>query len=75
MGVFASLFFSVPTAALIWLGINKELAYWGGFLGTSFFWGSLAVGAGVALLAPRLLPSLLGAIWKGFMRIEKWWGW
>ncbi|GAB5478839.1 MAG: hypothetical protein Marn2KO_23060 [Marinobacter nauticus] len=33
ISLFASLFFSVPTAAFVWIWINLELArYWDGFL-------------------------------------------
>ncbi|WP_228151152.1 hypothetical protein [Tamilnaduibacter salinus] len=73
--LFASLFFSVPTAALIWLGVNKELAFWGGFLSSHYLLGSILIFAAIAFVLPRLFPSILGAVWRGVLRIERWWGW
>ena len=75
IGLFASLFFSVPTAAFIWLGVNKELAYWGGFLGSTYLIACIIIFAVLALLLPQLFPSILGGIWRGIVRIERWWGW
>lgn len=75
MALLASLFFSIPTAILIWLGVNKELAFWGGFIGTSYFWASIFIFALIAFIAPKLFPSILGGIWRWFLKIEKWWGW
>lgn len=75
ISLFASLFFSVPTAALIWLGVNKELSYSGGFLGSNYLIACIIVFAVMALLLPRLFPSILGGIWQGMLTIERWWGW
>lgn len=76
IGLFASLFFSVPTAALIWFAVNKELAYWGaGFLGSSYLIGCIGIFALLAFLFPTLFPSILGAIWRGIVSVGRWWGW
>lgn len=75
MALLASLFFSVPTAILIWLGINKQLAFWNGFIATSYLWASVAAFAFVALIAPKLFPSILGVLWRWLLKVEKWWGW
>ena len=75
VGVFASLFFSVPTAALIWLGVNKELALWGSFLDSSYLVATVILFALIALLSPLLFPSLLGAIWRWVLKVQQWWGW
>ncbi|MBQ0832718.1 hypothetical protein [Marinobacter sp.] len=76
IGLFASLFFSVPTAALIWLGVNKQLAYFGeGFVSSNYLVASITVFAVMALLLPRLFPSILGGIWRGILKVERWWGW
>lgn len=75
IGLLASLFFSVPTAALIWLVVNKELAFWGGFLGSTYLVACIIVFAVMALLFPRLFPSILGGIWRGILKFERWWGW
>jgi hypothetical protein len=75
LSVFASLAVSVPTAALIWIGVNKELAFWGGFLGSSYLVVCIIVFAVLALLFPRLFPSILGNIWRGIIKIQNWWGW
>ena len=64
MGMLASLFFSVPTAILIWLIINKELIFWGKFISTSYLWASIVIFAFIAFIAPKFFPSILGAIWR-----------
>lgn len=75
ISLFASLFFSVPTAALIWLGVNKELAFWGGFLSSTYLIACIIIFAVLALLLPQLFPSILGSIWRGIVRVERCWGW
>lgn len=75
ISLFASLFFSVPTAAFIWLGVNKELAFWGGFLSSTYLIACIVGFAILAMLLPKLFPSILGGIWRGIVRIERWWGW
>lgn len=72
MGLLASLFFSVPTAMLIWFGVNKELGFLDGFIGTEYLWLSIAVFAAIAFIAPTVFPSVLGYIWRWFLKL---WGW
>ena len=75
IGLFASLFFSVPKAAFIWLGVNKQLAYSGGFLSSNYLFTCIIVLAVTALILPQLFPSILGSIWRGILKVERWWGW
>jgi len=75
ISLFASLFFSVPTAGFIWLGVNKELAYWGGFLSSTYLVACIIVFAIMALLFPQLFPSILGGLWRGILKVGHWWGW
>lgn len=72
----ASLVFSIPTAVLIWLWTNMELArYWGSFLSSDYLIACIIIFAVLALLLPRLFPSILGSIWRGMLRVWDWWGW
>lgn len=75
MSMIASLFFSVPTAFLLWLAVNINLAFWGGFIGTPYLWGTIGVFALLAFAMPTLFPSLLGRIWQGMVNFSRWWGW
>jgi hypothetical protein len=75
LSMLASLIFSVPTAALIWLGLNKELAFWGGFLDSRYLVVTVVAFALAALLFPLLFPSLLGAVWRYVLKVQHWWGW
>ncbi len=76
ISLFASLFFSIPTAAFIWLWVNIELAvYWDGFLSSSYLVTCIIVFAVLALLLPQLFPSILGGIWRGIAKVWSWWGW
>ena len=76
MAVLSSLLFSVPTAALIWLGVNKHLAlFWNGFIGSGYLISCIVLFALIAFIAPRLFPSLLGKIWQGMLSVQRWWGW
>lgn len=72
IALLASLFFSIPTAVLIWLLINKELAFTGAFLASSYLWMSLVVFAALAFAAPTLFSSILGAIWRWLAKVMKW---
>lgn len=67
-GVLASLFFSVPTALLIWLFLNQELASFF-FIQVAYLLGFIFMLAMTALLVSRLFPDILGAIWRGIMRL------
>jgi len=67
--------FAVPTAALLWFATNKRLAVWGpkgAFFGTNGFWVVLGFFAFVSFFFPKLFPSLLGKIWRGFIKFENW---
>lgn len=75
ISLLASLLFSVPTAAFIWLGVNKGLAYWGGFLSSTYVLVCILVFAVLAFLFPRLFPAILGAVWRGILGVQRWWGW
>ncbi|WP_298451729.1 hypothetical protein [uncultured Marinobacter sp.] len=76
ISLFASLFFSVPTAALIWFGVNKQLAYFdAGFFRSTYLIACIIVFSALALLLPRLFPSILGGIWRSILKVERWWGW
>ena len=75
-GLLASLFFSIPIAAFIWLGVNKQLAYFdAGFFSSDYLIGCVILFAIIAFLLPQLFPAILGAIWRGILKIERWWGW
>lgn len=75
MAALFSLFVSVPTAALIWLWVNRELAFWGGFVSSSYLLVSVVIFALIAFAAPRLFPRLLGRIWHGMISVNRWFGW
>lgn len=76
ISLFASLFFSVPTAAFVWIWVNLELArYWDGFLSSSYLVTCIIVFAVLALLLPQLFPSILGGIWRGIAKAWGWLGW
>ena len=75
ISLLASLPFSVLTAVFIWMGINKELMYWGGFLSSSYLLTCIMLFAVLALVLPNLFPSILGKIWRGIVSVERWWGW
>lgn len=71
MAALFSLFVSVPTAALIWFWVNRELSYWGGFVGSQYLLISVAVCAVIAFVAPRFFPILIGKVWHAM----RWWAW
>ncbi|MBV0934285.1 hypothetical protein [Marinobacterium weihaiense] len=73
MSLLASLFFSVPTAVLAWLWLNRELSFWGGFLDSRSLMVCIAVFAVLALLFPTLFPALLGRVWQLMARVWHWW--
>lgn len=67
MGFLAAMFFAVPTTIIIWLGINKELALWGGpnaYIGSTGFWLIMCAYAAVAMIFPHLFPAMLGKAWR-----------
>ncbi len=76
MSLLASLFFSIPTAAFIWFGINKQLAFFdAGFFSSGYLVACIVVFSVIALLLPQLFPSVLGWFWRGILKVERWWGW
>ncbi|MCD1630578.1 hypothetical protein K7I15_11820 [Marinobacter shengliensis] len=76
ISLFASLFFSIPTAVFVWLWVNLELAvYWDGFLSSRYLISCIVVFAVLALLLPKLFPSILGGVWRGIAKVWHWWGW
>ena len=74
IGVIASLFFSLPTSALLWLATNKQLALWadGTFIGARGFWLVLGIFTLIALILPNLFPTLLGKVWRAIIKLELW---
>lgn len=61
IGLCASLFFSVPTAALLRLNINRQLTYVdGGFLNSNYLLGRISVFALLGFVLEQLFPSVLG---------------
>ncbi len=74
MALLASLCFSIPTSAFVWFAANRELAFWQGYLGSGWLWGSILLFSVVAFASPRLFPSLIGAIWRVIHRLALgWW--
>lgn len=75
ISLFVSLLFSVPTAALLWLSVNKQLALLdAGFLTSAYLLGCIVVFCVLALLFPQFFPSILGYIWRGMLKFGRWWG-
>jgi len=75
MGLLAAMFFVVPTVALVWFGTNRHLAFWGtpeAFISTKVFWVTIGIFALIALIFPNIFPSLLGGIWRWFIKIQNW---
>lgn len=75
LSLLAAMLFAVPSAFLLWIIFNKQLAWWGdgssAFSGNAF-WGIVAVFALVALFFPKLFPELLSAIWQVLIKIVHW---
>ncbi len=54
ISLFASLFFSIPTAVFVWLWVNLELAvYWDGFLSSRYLISCILGFAVLALLCQQ----------------------
>lgn len=68
MAALFSLFVSVPTAALIWLGVNRELAFWGGFVSSSYLLVSVVIFALIAFAAP---PAVSQSAWQNLARHDQ----
>ena len=75
ISLFVSLFFSVPTAVLLWVWANSQLMYVGGFLGSRYFFGCIVTFSVLALVFPNLFPSMLGSVWRAMVAVWRWWGW
>jgi hypothetical protein len=74
MGLLAASFFAFPTAMLMWLLANKELALYGSsdaFINTNGFWAIIGFFAFIAIIFPHFLPSVLGKIWRLFIHYER----
>lgn len=75
MTFLASMLFAVPTAVLIWLGLNVSLAVWVGseaHLSFSGFWFVLAPFIMVALISPSFFPAFMGRLWRFLLKIVQW---
>ena len=72
-GLFASLIFSVPTAFIIWMWTNIEIFHFGGFVGSNYLVASIVVFSVIALLFPKLFPSMLGSIWNVMVKVAHFW--
>ena len=76
MSVLLSIVFSVPTAILVWFGLNFELTFhFDVFISSKYLWGSVVVFSIIAFVAPDLFTSIISNIWKGIMKVGRWWGW
>lgn len=64
ISLFVSLFFSVPTAVLLWVWVNSQLMYVGDFLSTRYLIGCIVTFSVLALVLPNLFPSMLGCVWR-----------
>ena len=74
ISVAASLVFSVPTAAVVWLIVNVHLAYAGDFLGSAYLWASIAIFAIAAFVAPDTFPEILEKVWHWLAKVWfLWW--
>ena len=76
MGLLAASLFAFPTAILMWLLANRELALYGpgdAFINTNGFWAIIGFFAFVAIIFPRCFPSLLGKIWRFIIHYERFW--
>ena len=71
ISLFASLFFSIPTAAFVWFWVNLELAvYWDGFLSSRYLVTCIIVFAVLALLPQSEVPGAtrgIAALLAGFV--------
>lgn len=73
ISVAASLVFSVPTAAVVWLIVNIHLAYVGDFLGSGYLWTTIAIFAIAAFVAPDTFPEILEKVWHWLAKIGFFW--
>ena len=76
MGLLAASFFAFPTAILMWLLANRELALYGAsdaFITTNGFWAIIGFFTVIAIIFPQLFPSLLGKIWRFIVHYERFW--
>ncbi|WP_271272093.1 hypothetical protein [Aliamphritea hakodatensis] len=81
MNLFASVMFSVPTAILLWFGLNtvwaKETVGYPSaqnelFLSSSSFWILLGALICIGICFPRFFPGIMGFCWRQIMRLGHW---
>ncbi len=72
VALLAATLFAVPSAFLLWFGLNLELAPLGVFLESPWLWGTIAAFAVVSLFSPDLFVDLLGALWHAMYRLARW---
>ena len=77
ISVLVSLIFTVPTVSLVWFGLGKQLALLGNGSGLSLntFLGAMVILSVVAFVFPAVFPSILGAIWRAIIKVQKLWQW
>ncbi len=74
MNLFAAMIFGIPTALILVLLANRELALWGAmdtYIGSSGFWSIILFFAITATLLPKLFPSMLGKLWRFIIYFER----
>jgi hypothetical protein len=67
ISMLASLFFSLPTAVILWFGLNTQLAHVSSadlFLTSKVLWLTILVFIIVSLVSPRVFNSMLAMIWR-----------
>jgi hypothetical protein len=69
----ASLFFSVPTAFLLWFSVNVGLSQVGGFIDSDYLWLTILIFSIVAVLSPKVFPDMLGFIWRLILKVYGFW--
>jgi len=72
VSVMAAVVFAVPTAFLLWVAANLEVASFGGFIESSWLWCTIAVFVLVSFFAPTVFVAVLGAVWGSMHRFAKW---
>lgn len=75
INLFASMFFSVPTAVFTWIGANKQLSYWGRFSREWLFCRMPHPVWFAGTVFTHLFPSMTGVSWHRLLKYERWWGW
>lgn len=71
---FASLYFSVPTCALLWLFLNSQLILvYELFLPKEAFFTLIAALAFIGFSFPRSLPTVFGWLWEALLGLLEAW--